>query len=176
LVTNTRVLGGPATAGVPTLTGTAVLTAPAVVYASARYDTLGVSDGAAGVWSATVTSGGTLTIGNGGAQDIVCVGIILSGGSVSQQSRNTADDTPIAATTLGLAPTNPVLMICSYGGIAVSTATAEPGWTEAEHVGNATTYNKYVMSWEGSDQGVSFDLGASATSSGGRDIILLEIA
>ena len=105
--------------------------------------------------------------------------MIVDGTGIAQQARSTADANATANATLPSPPTGPVFSIVQYGGTSgsggQSIGSPPSGWSAIAHFGSQAPYGKYVQIFQGSTQGISYNLGSNAVSSGGRDIILLEI-
>ena len=163
----------------PDLFGTtAVLGTITALAASQQYDSSGFVPGFAGVWTATVVTGGTLTISGANLFDGSIQWImILASGTIAQSATNVAYPSPVTA-TLPSVPTGPVFSIVHYGrGSTPSSGTPPVGWSSVAHVGGQASYQKYVQIFVGTAQSISYNLGATAVAatSGGRIATIVEI-
>lgn len=165
----------------PTLSGTATTSALSLLGAKRRYDTLGVSDGHAALWEATVLTSGTLTVSITTANRLPWIWVLRNYSLVAQSVRHTADGTPSVSISLATAPTGPVIGIVQYGGASGSgnqwTTPAPSGWTFYQARGNFSSYTKHVSTFYAiAQQTATFTMPASSVQDGGRDVFLLELA
>jgi hypothetical protein len=177
--------GGAGPTTEPTFTGTATLGASSTVAAVAGYDTLGASRGSSGIWMASVTGSGDLTIPDRGSAQYVDWALVLTGFSgVAQTARSTADSVDAVSLSLPAPPTKTVLCVVQYGGAAGTDGISDAspsGFTLVQLVGRTGNITSLeVMIFVGAAQSISFNMGGGipggAVLSGGRDAVLLELS
>ncbi len=164
----------------PNYGGTAFISARSLIGGKLRYDTLGANDGHAALWSATVLTGGTLTVSIAGPDRLPWIWVLRNYSTVAQSVRDTADGTPSVSISLPTAPTGPVIGIVQYGGEVGAghqwTVPAPPGWTFYRARGSFANHTKHVSTfYADARQNAAFTMPSSSVQDGGRDVFLLEL-